>query len=151
MATMADDRAPIISSLVGGRHLDTSQRTIRSTNPAHTSSVVVKVRLADADALVLAARAAVAAQAGWAEVPAPVRGEVIANIGRLVEANAEALARLVTREVGKPLAEAQGEAQEIVDTCHFFLGEGRRLYGQTVPSEMPDKQLFGTSQRLPQT
>ena len=50
--------------------------------------------------------------------------------------------RLVTREVGKPYAEALGEVQEVVDTCDFFLGEGRRLYGQTVPSEMPDKQLF---------
>ena len=48
----------------------------------------------------------------------------------------------MTREIGKPFAEARGEVQEIVDTCDFFLGEGRRLYGQTVPSEMPDKQLF---------
>ncbi|MFD0853639.1 aldehyde dehydrogenase family protein, partial [Actinomadura adrarensis] len=73
---------------------------------------------------------------------APVRGQVIANIGRLVEANKEGLARVVTREVGKPFAESLGEVQEIADTCAFFIGEGRRLYGQTVPSEMPDKQLF---------
>ena len=44
--------------------------------------------------------------------------------------------------IGKPYAEALGEVREIIDTCDFFLGEGRRLYGQTVPSEMPDKQLF---------
>ena len=49
---------------------------------------------------------------------------------------------MVTREIGKPYPEALGEVQEIVDTCDFFLGEGRRLYGQTVPSEMPNKQLF---------
>jgi hypothetical protein len=67
---------------------------------------------------------------------------VIAQVGRLVEDNKEALARLVTREIGKPYAEALGEVQEIVDTCDFFIGEGRRLYGQTVPSEMPDKMLF---------
>ena len=48
----------------------------------------------------------------------------------------------MTREIGKPYPEALGEVQEIVDTCDFFLGEGRRLYGQTVPSEMPNKQLF---------
>jgi aldehyde dehydrogenase (NAD+) len=60
----------------------------------------------------------------------------------VVEANADALARLVSAEIGKPYAEALGEVREIVDTCDFFLGEGRRLYGQTVPSEMPDKQLF---------
>ena len=67
---------------------------------------------------------------------------MIAQVGRLVEANKEALASLVTREIGKPYPEALGEVQEIVDTCDFFLGEGRRLYGQTVPSEMPNKQLF---------
>ena len=67
---------------------------------------------------------------------------MIAEAGRLFEANKEALARLVTREIGKPYAESLGEVQEIIDTCDFFLGEGRRLYGQTVPSEMPDKQLF---------
>ncbi|MFI5100566.1 MAG: aldehyde dehydrogenase family protein, partial [Actinomycetes bacterium] len=51
-------------------------------------------------------------------------------------------AALVTREIGKPYAESLGEVQEVVDTCDFFLGEGRRLYGQTIPSEMPAKQLF---------
>jgi aldehyde dehydrogenase (NAD+) len=71
-----------------------------------------------------------------------VRGRAIAHIGRLVEDNAEALARLVTAEIGKPYAESLGEVREVIDTCDFFLGEGRRLYGQTVPSEMPDKQLF---------
>ena len=57
-------------------------------------------------------------------------------------ATRRALAALVTREVGKPTGEALGEVQEVIDTCEFFLSEGRRLYGMTVPSEMPDKQLF---------
>jgi acyl-CoA reductase-like NAD-dependent aldehyde dehydrogenase len=115
---------------------------IRSTNPARASEVVAEVSLGDASTFAAAAQAAREAQSAWADVPAPVRGRAIAHIGRLVEANAEALARLVTREIGKPYAEALGEVREIVDTCDFFLGEGRRLYGQTVPSEMPDKQLF---------
>ena len=71
-----------------------------------------------------------------------MRGRVVERIGRIVEANKEALAALVTREIGKPLAESRGEVQEVIDTCSFFAGEGRRLYGQTVPSEMRDKQLF---------
>jgi aldehyde dehydrogenase (NAD+) len=116
--------------------------TVDSVNPANTSDVVVRVELAGTEVFLAAARAGNAAQKAWAAVPAPIRGRVIASIGRLVEANAETLAQLVTREVGKPIAEARGEVQEIVDTCDFFLGEGRRLYGQTVPSEMPDKQLF---------
>ena len=72
----------------------------------------------------------------------PVRGKAIGRIGRLVEDNKEALARLLTREIGKPYPESLGEVQEVIDTCDFFVSEGRRLYGQTVPSELPDKQLF---------
>ncbi len=113
-----------------------------SVNPARIGEVVAEVALGDAKTFAEAARSARAAQRSWSDVPAPVRGRAIANLGRLVEANAEALAALVTREIGKPYAEALGEVREIVDTCDFFLGEGRRLYGQTVPSEMPDKQLF---------
>ncbi len=115
---------------------------ITSVNPACTGETVAEVALGDAGTFAAAASAARAAQPGWADVPAPVRGRAIAHIGRLVEANARSLARLVTREIGKPYSEALGEVREIVDTCDFFLGEGRRLYGQTVPSEMPDKQLF---------
>src|SRR4051795_7045211 len=87
-------------------------------------------------------RTAHEAQQEWAATPPPVRGRAIQQIGRLAERNKEALARLVTREIGKPYAEALGEVQEVIDTCSFFAGEGRRLYGQTVPSEMADKQLF---------
>jgi acyl-CoA reductase-like NAD-dependent aldehyde dehydrogenase len=116
--------------------------TITSTNPARTAEVIAEVALGDASTFAAAAAAARAAQPGWADVPAPVRGRAIAHIGRVVEANAESLARLITAEIGKPYAEALGEVREVVDTCDFFLGEGRRLYGQTVPSEMPDKQLF---------
>jgi acyl-CoA reductase-like NAD-dependent aldehyde dehydrogenase len=132
-----------LASLVDGRaDTDGPGGRLTSTNPAHTAEVVAEVLLGDAGTFVEAARSARAAQRAWAAVPAPVRGKVIGNVGRLVEANKEALARLLTREIGKPYAESLGEVQEIVDTCDFFLGEGRRLYGQTVPSEMPDKQLF---------
>ena len=119
-----------------------SVRTLVSTNPARTSEVVAEVELADAAGFVAACRAAREAQEAWAAVPAPVRGRAIQQIGRLVEDNKESLSRLVTREIGKPYAESLGEVQEIIDTCNFFVSEGRRLYGQTVPSEMPDKQLF---------
>ena len=132
-----------LSSVVAGRPVSGAPGgRIASTNPARTSEVIAEVALGDATTFAAAARAARTAQPGWAAVPAPVRGRAIAHIGRVVEANAESLARLVTAEIGKPYAEALGEVREIVDTCDFFLGEGRRLYGQTVPSEMPDKQLF---------
>jgi alpha-ketoglutaric semialdehyde dehydrogenase len=128
---------------VGGRSVaDPGARTLPSVNPALLDDVVAQVALADAETFVAACRSARAAQRAWARVPAPVRGQVVANVGKLVAANFETLAQLVTREIGKPIAEARGEVQEIVDTCDFFLGEGRRMYGHTVPSEMPDKQLF---------
>src|SRR5579859_4837904 len=130
-----------ITSIVAGAPAPGAAR-IASTNPARTSEIVADVSLGDAGTFVAAAQAARRAQPAWADVPAPVRGRAIAHIGRVVEANAESLARLVTREIGKPYPEALGEVREIADTCDFFLGEGRRLYGQTVPSEMPDKQLF---------
>ncbi len=131
-----------VSSVIGGKPVDEGFEQMQSTNPAHLDDVVADVALASAATFADACRVAKAAQQSWAEVPAPIRGRAIAEIGRLVEANKEALARLVTREVGKPYAEALGEVQEIIDTCDFFLGEGRRLYGDTVPSEMHDKALF---------
>jgi acyl-CoA reductase-like NAD-dependent aldehyde dehydrogenase len=130
-----------VSSVIDGQPVS-GTRTVASTNPARLSEVVAEVSLADKQVFLTATESAKKAQVGWAAVPAPVRGRAIAHIGRAIEANAEALARIVTTEIGKPYAEALGEVREIVDTCDFFLGEGRRLYGQTVPSEMPDKQLF---------
>ncbi len=132
----------MLCSTVGGKPVPAAGEPFRSVNPARLSDVVAEVGLAGPETFAAACRSARAASRQWAAVPAPVRGQVIANLGRLVRANFEALAQLVTREVGKPIVEARGEVQEVVDTCDFFLGEGRRLYGQTVPSEMPDKQLF---------
>jgi aldehyde dehydrogenase (NAD+) len=125
-----------VTSVIDGLEvLEAPGGRLRSVNPARTAEVVADVALGDAGTFAAAARAARSAQQAWADVPAPIRGRAIAHIGRLVEANAERLARLVTREIGKPYAEALGEVREIVDTCDFFLGEGRRLYGQTVPAE----------------
>ena len=115
-------------------------RTI--ANPARLDEIVSEAHLGNAETFLQACRAAKAAQPTWSSVPAPVRGRAIQQLGRLVEDNAETLARLITHEIGKPIKESRGEVQEVIDTCSFFLGEGRRLYGMTVPSEMPDKQLF---------
>jgi aldehyde dehydrogenase (NAD+) len=141
--TLATPATRTAASVVNGQQAtDAPGGRLQSRNPARLDEVVADVLLADAGTVVAACRAAQEGQRAWAAIPAPARGRVIAQVGRLVEANKEALARLVTREIGKPYAEALGEVQEIIDTCDFFIGEGRRLYGQTVPSEMPDKQLF---------
>jgi aldehyde dehydrogenase (NAD+) len=132
-----------VASVINGRPVEGAPGgQLTNVNPARTDEVVAEVALGDADTFVAAAKVAKEAQPAWADVPAPVRGRAIAHIGRIVEANQEALATIVTREIGKPHVEALGEVREIIDTCDFFLGEGRRLYGQTVPSEVPDKSLF---------
>src|SRR3954453_13616815 len=142
MATATSSARTISSLIAGSAQSGAPGGTQRNVNPARTDEVVAEVQLGDAGTFVDATRAARAAQENWARTPAPIRGRAIQQIGRLVEDNKEALARIVTREIGKPYSEALGEVQEIIDTCNFFLGEGRRLYGQTVPSEMHDKQLF---------
>ena len=113
-----------------------------SKNPANLSEIVAKTSGSTSSQIISALERAKIAQRKWAAIPAPARGRVIANVGRLVEKNKENLSKLVTKEMGKVFKEALGEVQEVIDTCDFFLGEGRRLYGQTVPSEMPNKNLF---------
>jgi aldehyde dehydrogenase (NAD+) len=132
-----------VSSRIGGAwREDAPGGTLRIVNPSRLDEGVAEARLGDATTFVEACRTARDAQLAWAGVPAPVRGRAIQQLGRLVEDNAEALARILTREIGKPIREARGSVQEVVDTCNFFVSEGRRLYGMTVPSELPDKQLF---------
>jgi len=117
-------------------------RTLSSLNPADRRDVVATFGEAGKEHVRQAAAAARKAQKGWAATPSPVRAGIIQNFGRLVEFNKEALARVATREIGKPLMEALGEVQEVIDTCNFFVSEGRRLYGQTIPSEMPNKECY---------
>ena len=108
-----------------------------------SADVVAEVALADAATFVAACAAAKrGAAVPGRQCPRPSAAGRSPRSAASSRPTSESLARLVTRELGKPYAEALGEVQEIIDTCDFFLGEGRRLYGQTVPSEMPDKQLF---------
>src|SRR3954466_11412352 len=142
MATIASNAVTVTSWIGGASAPPAPGGPQRAVTPANTGDVVAEVQLGDASTFVDACRSARAGQESWAHTPAPLRGRAIQQIGRLVEDNKEALARLGTRDIGKPYSESLGEVQEIIDTCNFFLGEGRRLYGQTVPSEMHDKQLF---------
>ncbi len=119
-----------------------SNRNIESRSPANLDDILGVFGEADKTLVAEAANAARNAFKSWSRTPAPVRAGIIQNFGRLVEANKEVLASIVTREIGKPLKEALGSVQEVIDTVNFFVSEGRRLYGQTVPSEMPNKELF---------
>ncbi len=116
--------------------------TFESKNPANLKDLVGTFPESSKEAIQKACESAAGAYQSWRNVPAPVRGAVVGKIGDVVETNRAALERIIVREIGKTPKEAFGEVQEVIDTCRFFQSEGRRLYGQTVPSEMPNKELF---------
>jgi aldehyde dehydrogenase (NAD+) len=120
--------------------------SFETINPATESSIglVEAAEVADVDEAVQAATRAFAA---WRLTPAPLRGEMLFKIGDLLKQHKEELARLLTREMGKVIAEARGDVQEAIDMAYYMGGEGRRLLGYTAPVEMPDK--FGMAVRDP--
>jgi alpha-ketoglutaric semialdehyde dehydrogenase len=128
-------------NLIAGKEIK-SKKTFESKNSSNLSDVIGLFPDASKEQVREACKAAQAAFRVWSKTPAPIRGEVIGNIGKAIEREKEALSQLVTREMGKTLKEARGDVQEAIDTCHFFQSEGRRLYGQTVPSEMYNKELM---------
>lgn len=110
-----------------------------NTNPADTSDVIGRFPLSGAADV---ARAVESAQRGfelWKRTPAPARGDVLRRVGEIMIARKEELADLMTREMGKPLAETRGDVQEGIDTAFYAATEGRRLFGHTVPSELRNK------------
>src|SRR5581483_5668904 len=116
--------------------------SIERRNPANRDDVVAVVEECGRTEIDAACAAARKTLATWSATPAPIRGQTIARVAGLLREKKEELSRLVTREVGKPLREARGSVQEAIDTAEFFQSEGRRLYGQTVPSELPGKELM---------
>ena len=91
---------------------------------------------ADVDRAVASARRAFAQ---WSKTPAPVRGQVLQRVGELLVQRKDAIARAMTREMGKVLTETRGDVQEGIDTAFYAATEGRRLFGRVVPSELRNK------------
>jgi alpha-ketoglutaric semialdehyde dehydrogenase len=132
---------------IGGEWVEAaSGETFESVNPANgdTIGAFPKSGAEDVDQAVEAAKAA---YEDWRLVPAPRRGEVIFRFAQLVTEHKAELADLMSHEMGKVLAEAGGDVQEAIDMSYYMGGEGRRLFGQTTPSELPDK--FNMSVRMP--
>ncbi|MBI5561812.1 MAG: aldehyde dehydrogenase family protein [Deltaproteobacteria bacterium] len=127
-------------NLIDGKRVPAaSGRTIISLNPADTGEVVGVVPASGKEDVDMAVAAARRAYASWRLVPAPKRGEIIFRAAELLVKNKAGLGRLVTREMGKVIAEGLGDAQEAIDMAYYMAGEGRRLSGETVPSELPFK------------
>src|SRR5712671_5562172 len=116
-------------------------------NPANTDDVVGAFQKSTAGDVANAIDAARLAYERWRLVPAPKRAELLFRAAQLVADRKDALARDMTREMGKVLDETRGDVQEAIDMTFFMAGEGRRQYGQTVPSELRDK--FAMSVRRP--
>lgn len=115
-------------------------------NPA-TGEQLAQVQMSTAADVDEAARAAKTAQKKWAKVPAPKRADYLYEIGRLMKEDKERLAQVLTKEMGKVIEEARGEVQEGIDMAFYMAGEGRRMFGETTPSELADK--FAMSVRSP--
>src|SRR5690606_27179034 len=132
----------VVPNRIGDRERYGDVDAFSRRNPAHRDDIVTVAPQSSRDEVQEACERARAAARAWAKVPAPGRAQVLARLARLLKDEKENLARFVSREIGKPIREARGSVQEAIDTAEFFQSEGRRLYGQTVPSELPNKELF---------
>jgi alpha-ketoglutaric semialdehyde dehydrogenase len=121
-------------------------KTFESVSPA-TGDVLGTLPLSGVEEVGRAVDQALAAYEEWRLVPAPKRGEILFRFAQILEREKAALTDLMTREMGKVKAEAGGDVQEAIDMSYYMAGEGRRLWGQTTPSELRDK--FAMSVRVP--
>jgi acyl-CoA reductase-like NAD-dependent aldehyde dehydrogenase len=124
-----------------------SGKTFENRNPANPIDLIGHFPVSDTADVDAAVEAAKKAFPGWRLVPAPKRGELLYRVGELLKKYKEDLARIETREMGKVLKETRGDVQEGIDTAFYVAGEGRRLFGETTPAELPDK--FAMSVRAP--
>lgn len=135
-------------NLINGKWVDAkSGQTFENRNPANWNEVIgifPKSGKEDVDEAVKAARKAFES---WRLMPAPKRGDILRKVGDLLVARKEELARQMTQEMGKVLAETRGDVQEGIDTAYYAATEGRRWFGRTAPSELPNK--FNMAIRVP--
>ena len=130
-------RLALVKNCIGGRWLETGG-TFDSINPA-TGQLVGRCAKSGADEVESAVSAACAALPAWRDTPPPRRAEILYRAAEMLRERKEELARTITSEMGKVLAEARGDVQEAIDMALYMAGEGRRMSGHTVPSELPDK------------
>src|SRR5688572_26148791 len=140
---------PTFRHFIAGEWCDsTSGETFESRNPADGRDVIGRFQQGTKADVAMAVKAAETALPAWRATPAPKRGEILYRFGALMAEHKERLARAMTREMGKVLAEARGDVQEGIDIAYLMAGEGRRLHGQTTPSELPDKWAMSIRQPI---
>src|SRR5881409_2751088 len=126
---------------IGGKWRKSEGKRFETHNPA-TGETLATFPLATNDELNEAVRHAKEAFERWKKTPAPRRGDLLLEAARIFRRKKEDLARTVTTEMGKVIAEGRGDVQEAIDFYEYAAGEGRRMFGETVPSELPDKMCL---------
>jgi aldehyde dehydrogenase (NAD+) len=136
------------NNLIGGKWVPSrTGKTFLNINPARQDDIVGVFQASGAADVDAAVAAAAEAWKTWRLTPAPKRAEILYRAGQILVYRKEQYAREMTREMGKVLTETRGDVQEAIDTAFYMAGEGRRLFGQTTPSELQNK--FAMSVRMP--
>src|SRR5947207_12736013 len=144
-----DQQPPTFRHFIAGEWCESSSgATFESHNPADARDVIGRFQQGTAADVAMAIRAADTAGGLWRRTPAPKRGEILYRFGALLAERKEDVARAMTREMGKVIAEARGDVQEGIDIAFLMAGEGRRMFGDTVPSELPDKWAMSIRQPI---
>jgi acyl-CoA reductase-like NAD-dependent aldehyde dehydrogenase len=135
-------------NFINGKWVDAaSGQVFEDRNPANWDEIVGTFPKSGREDVEEAVKAARRAFQSWRLVPAPKRGDIMKRVGDLMVAKKEEIARTMTREMGKVLLETRGDVQEGIDTAYYAASEGRRLFGKTVPSELPNK--FNMAMKVP--
>ena len=146
--SMAKSAISAYDNYINGRWTPSvSPTSFENRNPADSQDLIGIFPDSTPDETTAAIAAARQAFDKWRLVPAPKRAEILFRAAQALVDHKDAFARDMTREMGKVLDEARGDVQEAIDMTYYIAGEGRRLYGQTAPSELPDK--FAMSVRQP--
>jgi len=147
--TQAPTEIPTFRLFIAGEWTEsTSGRTFESVNPADRRDVIGRFQQGTAADVAMAISAAWAGRPMWQRTPAPKRGEIMYAFGALMAEHKERLSRAMSSEMGKVLSEARGDVQEGIDIAFLMAGEGRRMFGDTVPSELPDKWAMSIRQPI---
>src|SRR6201997_3914921 len=130
----------VYKNFIDGEWIEsTTGETFEDRNPADTRDVVAIFQKSGKEDVDAAVEAAKRAFERWRLVPAPKRAEIVFRAAEMLFERKEEYSRDMTREMGKVIKETRGDTQEAIDTAYYMAGEGRRLFGPTTPSELPNK------------
>ena len=130
-------------NFIGGKWVDSvTGRTYQVHNPAHTGQVVGEFQTSGSDDALMAVAAAKEGLVVWSNTPAPARSSIIYKALERMGRRVDEMAETITLEAGKPIADARGEVRRAMNIMEYAAGEGRRMFGYTTPSELPNTVAY---------